>query len=144
MTTKTKPITDAELFQVRDDLDSTERALNMAKTRYRAAMKRVTPGQWKRLIEGIEAGEHTDWVKIQVACIVWWAYFANEDPVASDLDKLKSHWGKNINLTPAELRSGLKQVGISAAMAKLWTRKELNIEHQDQARSDRLAGRRRK
>lgn len=91
--------------------------------RHRKGLRAVKPEVWVKAIESIKS---TD-LRIRVACIVWWDFFASR-PDWHQLDQYLTMWKSNQILDLDVVRNALVQVGYSARSAKIRaTPKKLNI-----------------
>jgi hypothetical protein len=82
---------------------------NKAEAAWKEKARQIPPQQWRDAIDKIEDKE----VRIQVACIVWWDFFASATcgQASTILDDLKDSWYAAINPDPEAIRLSLIALG---------------------------------
>lgn len=84
---------------------------------WRDRVRDRTPQQWFDLINGVLDKD----TRIQVACIVWWDFFASQsqDKDSSILNDLRDSWHSLVAPDPDQVRISLVSLGYPEQRAKM-------------------------
>lgn len=83
--------------------------------RWGRVSRKFAPDEWRRRIDDLVVSAA---VRIQVACIIWWDYFADHSPRWGSLDDLVAAWRPDQCADRDCVRDALEHLGYPPHMAR--------------------------